>query len=588
VNPALLFLIRRSIVNGVLTRLRRLKSPRYLVITLVGVAYFVLLFGPWRERHGPVPVIPGGGPVVAPLEWVITAVSLVLVGWAWVLPSRGPALQFLESEVANLFPAPLTRKELVRYKLLDTQKHLAVMFLFFGIWTLCSSGPVRALMVFFGGWLSLNVLTLHQVGAKLTRQSLLDHGASGFRRQVVPLMALVAFLLVTYFGSPPFPVPKEGAGAKEFVLAIPKWLDLLAASPAGWALYPFRLLGAPAMAPDLPTFLQRAAVLVGMGVLLYAWVMRSDAAFEEAAAEHAVVLTRTIEAAKKGRFPAAKEGAKPPRRFFWRLAPTGPPETAFVWKSLTETLRGISPRLVGVLIAAVAIGFAMGADSKSDPGGVFPRVAGIIMLAVSAILVVSGPGFVGSSLRQELENVETLKTLPLGGARLVRASLTGNVVPSASIQVLFVVIAAAIFPAPKEADLSVAWRLAGAFGLVLLLPALTVVSATVEAAGALLFPAWVRPGQAQVQGGIEGMGYNIVLWLAKGICLAGSVLVPGGIGTGIVFLAVWGMGKTAAPAAVIVASVIATALLLAEVWLASLYLGRRFERLDPAKEGMIQ
>ena len=51
---------------------------------------------------------------------------------------------------------------------------------------------------------------------------------------------------ILVLGSPPFPFPKEGAGAAAFGEAFREWLGKLADSPAGTALYPFRLLGAPA------------------------------------------------------------------------------------------------------------------------------------------------------------------------------------------------------------------------------------------------------------------------------------------------------------------------------------------------------
>ena len=584
-NPALLFLVRRSFANGLRSRLLRLRKPRYLVPTVVGVAYFVLLFGNWGGDGGRAVAGPLEADTALALEWIVAGSTLLLAASAWFLPSRGAPLAFLEAEVALLFPAPVTRKDLVRYKLLDMQKYLLFSAVFIALLAGFRVGPLRGLFVLLGGWLVTNVLTLHGIGAKFTRQSLLDHGASGFRRQALPLALLAAYAGFVIRCAPAFPALDFAGRPGEQVL---DWLRALGESPAGTALLPLRLLARPLLAPDLPAFLLGAAGVAAMLVPLYLWVVRSDVAFEEAAAAQAETLARRIEAARKGRFTVAEEG-KPARRNPWRLAPHGPPEIAFAWKSVTEILRSFSPRLLVFLVVAIFVALPV-AMSAAEGGGTPGKVAAavsLVLLVGAAFLVLGGPSFLGANLRQDLERVEVLKALPLTGPRLVRCSVAGTVLPVAAIQALLVVAGALLFPPTPKGEVNAAWRLAGAFSLVALLPAFTALSACVEAGGALFFPAWVRPGQPQVQGGMEGMGYGIVTGLGKMLAFGLGGAVPAGLGGAVAAAGIHFGGDLYAPASVMAGSLLAAAILLVEAWAICFVLGRRFERLDPAEEGMI-
>ncbi len=167
--------------------------------------------------------------------------------------------------------------------------------------------------------------------------------------------------------------------------------------------------------------------------LLYLWVIRTDVAFEEAAAAQAVTLARTIEAAKKGRITSGEPG-KPARKNPFPLSPSGPPETAFVWKSVSELVRGVSPRLLVFVFVALMIAVPIALDiagKHGDAGQGFLGAAAVCMAFLAGILVFVGPSMVGVNLRHDMERVEVLKTFPLTGGRLVRCSLAGTLGPIA-------------------------------------------------------------------------------------------------------------------------------------------------------------
>jgi ABC-2 type transport system permease protein len=53
-------------------------------------------------------------------------VALIRIAYAWIAPAEKPGLRFSEAEIAFLFPAPITRKALIHFRLLSSQ--LAILF----------------------------------------------------------------------------------------------------------------------------------------------------------------------------------------------------------------------------------------------------------------------------------------------------------------------------------------------------------------------------------------------------------------------------------------------------------------------------
>jgi len=596
VNPALVFLVRRSFVNAVRSRVLRLRQPRYFVPFLLGLAYFALVFGPWnRDDPGVGAATPASDRSWAlPLEWGGVLVVLLLASSSWLLPAKGPPITFLEPEVTFLFPAPLPRRDLIRYKVLDLQKYLLPSTAFFGFMIGFRTGATAGVRLFLGMFLCLNLLTLHQIGSRLTRASLLEHGSAGWKRQGAVLAVLATVAAVVCFAAPPFPRPADGG--KAFAAAVVDWLERLGESPAGWALYPLRLPGRLFAATDLPAFLLRAVPVAGLLGALYLWVQRCDAAFEEAAADHAQVLARRVEAARKGRIGFSGEERKSAKRSPFRLAPLGPPEAAFVWKGATELLRHIPLRLVILLVVSgfVAMPIALGgARGGNDPRAAdWSHALSLLVTAglgtVAGFLALAGSTALGSNLRTDLELVETLKTLPVTGARLVRSYLASTVAPLAAAQAVLVVGMAMAFPqSAKGPEITAAWRISGAICGILLLPMVTAVSALVDASLALMFPAWIRPGQAQAQGGMEGMGIGILWMLGKVLALGIGVGIPAAAGAVVVLGAGLLRMPALLPGAAIAGALLAASLILLEVVVACGALGRRFEDMDPAQEGIL-
>src|SRR5262249_14342172 len=109
-----------SFRNRIIARLKRLRQIRYLAATLVGIGYVCLVWRPWRMVRivGPIPGSISPLELALPIEAAMGALLTAVALLRWLWPGSKPVLNFSEAEVAFLFPAPLTRRQLIRYSLI--------------------------------------------------------------------------------------------------------------------------------------------------------------------------------------------------------------------------------------------------------------------------------------------------------------------------------------------------------------------------------------------------------------------------------------------------------------------------------------
>src|SRR5207247_2597184 len=118
----------------------------------------------------------------------------------------------------------------------------------------------------------------------------------------------------------------------------------------------------------------------------YIWVVRSTLAFEEAAVEHAAKLARRIEAVRQGRWAARpSHAAKSTGRIRLRLAPTGGPGVAILWKNTVGATRDLSQRtfiLIAVVVIGGSIALARGPMRGLDLGAGLPATGAVLLVLV--------------------------------------------------------------------------------------------------------------------------------------------------------------------------------------------------------------
>src|SRR5206468_10455815 len=127
-------------------------------------------------------------------------------------------------------------------------------------------------------------------------------------------------------------------------------LRVLTSGPAPVLLYPFRLVVRPCLASSAHAFLLAAIPALLIMLLHYAWVIRSNVAFEEASVEASRKIAEKVASVRAGNWQAA--GRKPKsRRAPFTLRPIGSPPVAILWKNLIHAGQGFTPRLWIVLVA---------------------------------------------------------------------------------------------------------------------------------------------------------------------------------------------------------------------------------------------
>src|SRR2546428_8723570 len=166
---ALAYLQAQSIKNRLRVRLRRLKKPKYLTGAVVGAAYFYFFFfrNLFAGRRGAAAAAtdPTSPDTLLMFELFGALGLFVMVLSAWILPHERAALAFSEAEIAFLFPAPVTRRTLIHFKLLRSQ--IAILFTTFFL-TLVSGRfgqGGKAWIHAAGWWLILSTLSLHTLAA---------------------------------------------------------------------------------------------------------------------------------------------------------------------------------------------------------------------------------------------------------------------------------------------------------------------------------------------------------------------------------------------------------------------------------------
>ena len=579
---ALLYLQVQSLRNRLRVRVRRLKKPKYLAGALVGAAYCYFFF--FRNllagRRGAALVEYNSAPeTLALFELLGALVLLVMVLSAWFFPHERAALVFSEAEMAFLFPAPVTRKTLIHFKLLRSQAAILLTTLLLTLVTRRFGGGGTAWIRAAGWWVVLSTLNLHTLGASFARTRLLEHGISNWRRRIIvlsgaALLLLAALLWLHHTIRPPEASDLESLKAIKYYVR-----RTLESGPAAYVLFPFRLVVRPYLAPDGGAFL--LAVVPALALLLahYFWAARSDVAFEEASLALAQKRAEIVASVRAGHWHGAAS-KKTKKRAPFGLRSTGSPAVAFLWKNLISAGQAFSLRTwLFLAFFAICVGGPIGATQHGH-GWVMPTV-GIVTAILGAYSLFLGPAILRQDLRQDLANADVLKMYPLRGWQVVLGELLAPAAILTGVQWCLLLLSVTMFSRLPEGDtIPLANRLSIGAGAAIIAPMLNLISLVIPNASVLLFPAWVQIGREHV-GGIEVIGQRLIFMLGSVLVFA-FALLPAGVLFGLVFfLANLFVGVIVA---VPLAAAVATTVLAAEAILAIWWMGRLFERFDVSAE----
>jgi ABC-2 type transport system permease protein len=585
---ALLYLRAMSMLGAVRSRLQRLKQPKYLLGALVGIAYFYFIFS--RPGRG---AARSGGPRDGATQQItpemlelfgeLAAAALIIVlVLTWLIPRRA-SLTFSEAEIAFLFPAPVSRRMLIHYRILSSQVRLALTALILMlVFRRGAAFGQNAATHAIGWWLMLATLNLHLTGASFIQTRLLNLNITPWRRTA----AFIGVALVVLGGFAAWGWNVLTAATAEDLRSAETMITYLSAQlergPLPWLLAIPRLIVAPLFATDTTAFLWALGPALLVLLVHYFWVVNTEVSFEEASIASAEKRTTRQRAFQQGDWSGqtgARKAQKPP----FRLGDTGMPEIAFLWKNLLSTSAFFNPRnaLVGAGVIAVAAAWL-----GSQPGfEAISTVVSMMSLAFAALMLVMGAQVARQDLRADLLNADVLKTYPLRGAQVVLGELLTPVVTLTVCIWISLIAAVLTFPANfaegRLAWLTTPWLAAAATGVAVLTPPFCALQLLVPNALTVLFPAWVQLVGNRSEHGLDVLGQRILFFVGQ-MLFSAVTLVPAALASGVVFLATqWIAG---AAIAAVVAVVALFGVLSLEAWLGIQWLGRRFEDFDSSAE----
>jgi ABC-2 type transport system permease protein len=577
---ALFYLRSRSLRNALLSRLKRLRQPKYLIGGIVGIAYVYFVFFRRRQMDGSRSAANAFPVELVPLIATVAALSLLaFVVLCWLWRRDRAALNFSEAEIVFLFPAPVTRSALIHYQLISVQMRVlvsaAIMALFSASWGfLPGNWPMR----FLGWWLIFATLSLHVIGSSFVLTRMLDSGMSVLRRQLV-VLGVIAFTvaLVVLWPSEHLRVPTAD-DLVSFRDAMKYLLDLVDSGPLRWLLIPGTWLFGPLFAVDAQAFLAALGPALLVYAIHYLWVLRNEVAFEETSIEQAEKRAAKISAMRAGNWRLGAAGRKA-RRAPFDLSRVRRPELAFLWKNLLSSREYLKPRTALIAAGVILAGSTWLAGHPTY--GYIRETLAMFSLATAAYLLVLGPQFARQDLRSDLLNTDILKSYPLHGWQIVLGEILTPLVIVTVLLWLLLLTAALNFQPQRLAWLTFDVRWAIAIGLASIAPLLCALQLLVVNAAAVLFPAWLQTSRGRAPPGIEVMGQRIFFVVGQFLVVV-LALLPAAVAAALVYgLLQWLVNI---PVAAVVAFVAAFAILGVEVGWALAWLGRLFERFDLSAE----
>jgi hypothetical protein len=559
-----------------------MRSPRYALALTVGGLYFFTVFGGWSMFDGtPSSQIDTDLNPIAPLTKYLAPILLAIltaVWWLWGKAAKG-GIALSPAEAGFLVPAPIARRRLIEFKLLMSQPAVLGSALMFSIFLRYSVLPFY--VRFPSLWVLFSILNLHQTGATLVHASLQENGRSSWRR-VWP--AVLIFCAI--FGAVTIAIARTVAAmrAAENGPQITAALDAIFNSPlTSIALLPFNAVLAPLNASGAAAAVVPFVITLLILVAHYFWVVRMDAAFEETAVDAGAKRAAAVEAMRSGkRVHLGQSKTQRIRKPWFPLGADGTPAYAIWWKNVLVFSRSFSPITIFVILALpAAVALITRSDTSSMGKSIF--AGGMVLSLLGAVIVVIGPFFaVHLDLRADLQRIELLRTLPVGGARLVIAELGAAASVLGAAAFALIGFGGIIMLASGRVE-HTALVLLLAVPVALFLLAYTGIQLVIQNGFALMFPAWSR-GLAGQSPGIETMGMNMIMMIGSLFILLLS-LVPALIVAGVAAASMYPQwGRLAA----IPAGLAFLMGLFAELFLAVIWLGRLYDNIDPVEAGLCQ
>jgi hypothetical protein len=559
------FVTSRSFKNRILLRLRRLRNVRYLISFIAGLGYLWFMFFR-RIWIGPPHRINVATFSTSNVFVDVTAVCVllaVILAWAW--PEESGGLTFSQAEIQFLFPAPISRRWLLLYKIFRQQPQILISALMMTIFGLRQAR-------FFGLWITFAVLSSYFTMVSLGRARLKLKGI-GFLGRLIGVAILIALLGAVFVhafhvsgSSSPIPDARALFRAVDSPLHTP----LIAA-----ILFIPRFFAGALLPQSIAGQIASCAVLLVLGAIFVTVAAQLNVHFEEAslrASERHVARIARRRGQRTGRSVMFRQ--MPP---LFRLR-TQRPEVAIIWKNLIASMR-----LSAAWIAVVAILTALALIPNLIGGHEYLRFVGVpLALCFAGLFPFVGSQLFSQDLRLDLPDMELLKSFPISGERLVAAEIATPLLLISIVEMILLSIAS-VMTYLSHAPMPLAFFGSAKFVVVALLFTIPICAAqlVIRNAVVVLMPGWaVRSGEDQR--GFVVIGQRLILFGGNLLVLL-FTLIPAAMLFIPAFLLshAYFAGSAAVLAVAIMPSV---ALLVFEVLVAIRFLGAQFDKVDVTTE----
>jgi ABC-2 type transport system permease protein len=569
---AFLFVATHSFKNRVLVRLRRLRNPRYAISAAAGLLYFGMMVGRRAFAGGVSRSLPEVfqrlGPDVARV--CVGVVLIVLAVGAWALPGDSGGIEFSASEIQFLFPAPLTRRQLLAYKMVRSQAQILLSSV---IMTFVAFPRSK----FIGVWVAFSVFNTYLLLVGLGRARLRQRGL-GFAARIVIVAGVlygIYLLIVQQLGGLDI-----GLMGRHLESHVPNALDPFFGpfhrAPLSILFFIPQLFAMVLFPTTAASVAAGAAGLVLLGAIFFLVAARLNVSFEEASIARAT--RKAVSARRRSGYRSGEMVMFRAARPLFRLAPTGPPEVAILWKNLTAALRIYSGVFILLLLALLG---ASGVLLWSrDPKTVMAW--GSMLLTLAPVMALGGPLMFRNDLRMDLRRLEVIKSYPIAGARLVAAEVAAPAAMIVAIQSALLITAVVLLreAGPKSVALARMASPEAFIATLLVLIPIVVLQLLMQNAVVIFFPAWASRSKEEARG-FAPFGQRLVL-MAAHLLVLGVLLLPA---VAVFLPTIWiARQMTDFGASLAIATCPAVAVLVAEIFLAIQFLGNHFESIDVSND----
>jgi hypothetical protein len=509
VNRGLVYLLRKGAVGRLRMLLRQSRTLKGALTILVLGLFLASIVVPQLLSLGGVG---RARPAMDP-EWLLLLAPVVIMVLSVLTAASGHALFFRPAEIDFLFPAPISRRELLLYHLGSRAGVQVLSGLFMSIFLLphaglLATGLLAAILAAVFMHVLAQLLTMlnaavdERIGALLGR----------WRLPIVVALGLAALAVASAY------LPRGAAPLDS--------LRLVAGSPV------VQLLAMPAR-PFVELFVARdgaaaifwAAIALAVLAAAIAMVLMLDVAITERALASSRKVTARLQRIRQGGGASAAGRFRPRHLRMPSLdfLGAGAPLAVRQLRELVRNPRGALTVLVGTIVwLALVVGLPIYESLRV--GEPVSQAAGWAALGAALL----APIFLASQLphdfRRDIDRMALLKSLPLKPANIVVGQLFTGALVCTSVQVICAGLVVAFTGV-------VSW--AAYLALVLALPALAWTILAVDNATFLLMPYRAAPGTSD---NTQFMGRIMLTMMVKLLAVAMLLLLAASV-AGIAWLA---------------------------------------------------